>query len=57
MWKNAKIGFTKMDKDRDMKDGIWAKITETNPIIVYQPMKEWMDRNAKSAIKLIFKNH
>ena len=57
MWKNAMIGFVEMDKDIDMKDGIWALITETNPIIVYQPTKEWMDWNAKSAIKVIFKNH
>ena len=57
MWKNAKIGLAEMDKDRDMKDGIWAQITETNPITVNQPMKEWMDRNTKSAIKVVFKNH
>ena len=46
-----------MDKNRDMKDEIWAQITETNPIIVYQSMKELMDQNAKSAIEIIFKNY
>ena len=57
MWKNAKIGFIEMDKDRDMKDGICVQITETNPIIVNQPTKEWMDQNTKSAIIVMFKNH
>ena len=46
-----------MDKDRDMMDGTWAQIIETNPIIVNQPTKEWMDRNTKSVIKVIFKNY
>ena len=57
MWKNAKIGFGEMDEDRDMKDGIWAQIAKTNPIIVNQPMEERMDQNTKSAIEIIFKNY
>ena len=57
MWKNAKIGFAKMDKDRDMKDGIQAQIAKTNLVIVNQPMKEWMDQNTKSTIKVMLKNH
>jgi len=57
MWKNAKIGFAEMDEDRDMKDGIWAKIAKANCIIVNQPMEEWMDWNTKSTIEVIFKNY
>ena len=57
MGKNAKIGLVEMDEDRDMNDGIWAEITKTDPVIVYQPTEEWMDRNTKSAIEVIFKNY
>ena len=57
MWKNAKIGFVEMDKDRDMKDGIWAQIAKTNLVIVNQSTKERMDWNTKSAIEIIFKNY
>jgi hypothetical protein len=55
MWKNFKIGFAEMDEDKDMKNGIWAQIAKTNPIIVNQPTEEQMDRNTKSAIEIIFK--
>jgi hypothetical protein len=41
--KNAKIGLTEMDEDRDMKDGIWAEITKADPITVDQPTEKWMD--------------
>ena len=57
MGKNAKIGLAEMDQDRDMKEGIWAEIAKTNPIIVNQPTKEWMDWNTKSTIEVIFKNY
>ena len=57
MGKNTKIGLAKIDEDRDMDDGIWADIAKTDPIIVNQPTKEWMDQNTKSTIKVIFKNH
>ena len=40
-----------------MKDGIWAKTAKIDPVIVNQPAEEWMDQNAKSTIKVIFKNH
>jgi hypothetical protein len=55
MGKNAKIGLIEMDEDRDMKDGIWAEIAKTDPVIVNQCMEEWMHRNTKSAIEVIFK--
>ena len=57
MGKNAKIGLAKMDEDRDMKDGIWAEIANTDPVIVNQPTEEWMDWNTKSVIEVIFKNY
>ena len=57
MGKNAKIGLIEMDEDRDMKDGIWAEIAKTDPVIVHQPTKEWMDWNTKSTIEVIFKNY
>jgi len=57
MGKNAKIGLAEMDEDRDMKDGIWAEIAKTNPIIVNQPTEEWTDQNTKSTIEVIFKNY
>ena len=56
-WKNAKISFVEMDEDRDMKDGIWAEIAKTNPVIVNQPVEERMDWNTKSTIEVIFKNY
>jgi hypothetical protein len=55
--KNAKIGLIEMDEDRDMKDGIWAEIAKTDPIIINQPTEERMDWNTKSAVEVIFKNY
>ena len=57
MWKNAKISFLEMDEDRDMKNGIWAQIAKTNPVIVNQPTEERMDQNTKSVIEVILKNY
>jgi hypothetical protein len=34
-----------MDEDRDMEDGIWAEIAKIEPILVNQPMEEWMEWN------------
>jgi hypothetical protein len=53
--KNAKIGLIEMDKDRDIKGGIWDEIAKTDPIIVNQPAEEWMDQNTNSVIEVIFK--
>ena len=53
---NAKISLAEMDEDRDMKDGVWAQIAKTNPVIIIQPAKERMDWNTKSAVEVIFKN-
>ena len=55
MWKNAKIGFAEMDEDRDMKDGVWAKIAKTDPVIINQPVEKRMDWNTESAVEVIFK--
>jgi hypothetical protein len=57
MGKNAKLGLAEMDKDRDMKDGIWVQIAKTDPIIIDQPTEEWMDWNTKSTIEVIFKDN
>ena len=57
MWENAKIGFTEMDEDRNMKDEVWAQTAKTNGIILNQSTEERMDRNAKSTIEIIFKNY
>ena len=54
---NAKISLAEMDEDRDMKDGVWAQIAKTNPVIVNQPMEAWVDWNTKSAIEVIFKSY
>ena len=56
MWKNAKIGFTEMDEDKNVKDGVRAHIAKTNAVILNQSIEEWMDRNAKSMIEIIFKH-
>ena len=56
MRKNAKISLAEMDEDRDMKDGVWAHIAKTNPVIIIQPAKERMDWNTKSTVEVIFKN-
>ena len=57
MRKNAKISLAEMDEDRDMKNGIWAQIAKTNPVIVNQPTEERMDQNTKSVIEVILKNY
>ena len=46
-----------MDEDKDINDGIWAEIANTDPVIVNQPTEEWMDWNTKSTIEVIFKNY
>ena len=56
MWENTKIGLTKMDEDRNMKDGVWDQIAKTNGVILNQSVEEWMDQNAKSMIEIIFKH-
>jgi len=56
MWENAKIVFTEMDEDRNVKDGVWAQIANTNGVILNKSMKEWMDQNAKFTIEIIFKH-
>ena len=56
MWENPKIGFAEMDEDRNVKDGVRAHIAMTNGVILNQSTKEHMDRNAKSAIEIIFKH-
>ena len=40
MWKNAKIGFTEMDEDRNVKDRVRAQIAKTNGIILNQSVEE-----------------
>ena len=57
MGKNAKIGFIEMDEDRNMKNGVRAQITKTNPVIINQPAEEWMDWNTESVVEVIFKNY
>ena len=57
MGNNAKIGLTEMDEDRDMKDGVWAEIAKTDPVIINQPVEELMDWNTKSVVEVIFKNY
>ena len=54
---NAKISLIEMVEDRDMKDGVWAEIAKTDPVVVNQPTEEWMDWNTKSTIEVIFKNY
>ena len=45
-----------MDEDRNVKDRVWAQIAKTNGVILNQSVEEWMDRNAKSTIEIIFKH-
>ena len=44
MWENAKIGFTEMDEDKNVKNGAWAQIAKTNGVILNQAAEERMDR-------------
>ena len=57
MGKNAKIGFVEMDEDRNMKNRVRAQIANTNPVIINQPVEEWMDWNIESVVEVIFKNY
>ena len=47
--RNSKEGFTKMNKDRKMKDGIGSKMVQANPKITEKSMKEGGSREAKSS--------
>ena len=47
--KNSKESFTKMNKDRKMKDSIGSKMIQANPKIAEKPMKKSRSREAKSS--------
>ena len=47
--RNSKEGFTKMNKDSKMKEGIGSKMVQANPKITEKSMKEGGSREAKSS--------
>ena len=47
--RNSKESFTKMNKDRKMKDNIGSKMIQANPKIAEKPMKKSRSREAKSS--------
>ena len=48
--RNSKESFTKMNKDRKVKDSIGSKMIQVNPKIIEKSMKEGGSRKAKSSI-------
>ena len=48
--RNSKESFTKMNKDRKMKDDIGSKMVQANPKITEKSMKEGGSREAKSSM-------
>ena len=54
---NPQIGFTEMNKNRNVEDGIGVEIAKANPIVPEAVPKEGMDWDAKSTPKKILKNH
>ena len=47
--RNSKKSFTKMNKNRKMKDNIRSKMVQANPKITETTMKKRRGRNAKSS--------
>ena len=47
--RNSKERFTKMNKNRKMKDGIRSKMVQANPKILEEPMKKRRSRKAESS--------
>ena len=48
--RNSKKSFTKMNKNRKMKDSIGSKMVQANPKIVKKLMKKSRSRKAESGI-------
>ena len=46
---NSKESFTKMNKDRKVKDGVGSKMVQANPKVIEKPMKEGGSRKAKTS--------
>jgi hypothetical protein len=46
---NPQICFTQMDKDRDVKNGIWGQVVYLNPLVMQKTAEEIRCRNRKSA--------
>ena len=57
MGKDSQIRLAKINKDSDMKDRIWAEITETDLIVIDQPMKKGMNGNTKPLVEVIFEDN
>ena len=47
--RNSKKSFTKMNKDRKMKDIIGSKMVQTHPKIIEKAMKKSRGRKAKTS--------
>ena len=41
--KNSEICLTEMDKDRDVQDGVWVEVAQTNSLELQQIPQERMD--------------
>ena len=57
MGKDSQIRLAKIDEDGDMKNGIRAKIAETDLIVIDQPTKKGMNGDTKSPVEVIFEDN
>jgi hypothetical protein len=45
---DSEKGFTEMDENRNMADGIWVEVIELKPVIIKQATKEGTSREGQS---------
>ena len=49
--KDSKICLAKVDKDRDVQDGVWVEIAQTNDLELQQIPQERMNRKSQPTQK------
>ena len=57
MGKDSEIRLIEMDEDRDMQNGIWVEIAQTNHPELQQIPQKRMNRESESSPKIILKQH
>lgn len=40
VWLDAKESFTKMNKNRNVEDGVWVLVMDLNPIVIKEAAKK-----------------
>ena len=55
--KNSEICLTEMNKDRDVQDGVWVEVAQTNSLEFQQIPQEWVNRKSQPMPEIILKRY